>query len=47
MGFVHIDFRAPGEKSVRWTDTAGGVDTRDSGKKPSKSWVPASKKPRS
>ena len=41
-GFVHIDFRAPGEPSYRWTDTSrsGG---RDSGKLPSKMW----KKPNS
>ncbi len=41
-GFVHIDFRAPGEPSYRWTDTSrsGGGDP---GKLPSKMW----KKPNS
>ena len=23
-GFVHIDFRAPGDPSFRWTDWSGG-----------------------
>jgi uncharacterized protein YcbK (DUF882 family) len=31
-GFVHVDFRAPGEPSYRWTDTSGP----DSGKSKSK-----------
>lgn len=31
-GFVHVDFRAPGEPSYRWTDTTGP----NSGKKKSK-----------
>lgn len=36
-GFVHIDFRAPGEPSYRWTDTSGpGGDDR--GHRPSKMW---------
>jgi uncharacterized protein YcbK (DUF882 family) len=41
-GFVHIDYRAPGEPSYRWTDTSrsGGGDP---GKLPSKMW----KKPNS
>jgi hypothetical protein len=38
MDFVHIDFRAPGEPSVRWTDTARGVNQSDPGKKPSRAW---------
>jgi uncharacterized protein YcbK (DUF882 family) len=38
MGFVHIDFRAPGERSVRWNDTSKGTDTADPGKRPSQSW---------
>jgi hypothetical protein len=41
MEFVHIDFRAPGQKSVRWTDTARGVNVNDPGKRPSKAWVGA------
>jgi uncharacterized protein YcbK (DUF882 family) len=35
--FVHIDFRAPGEPSYRWTDTSHGT-RRDPGKLPSKMW---------
>jgi hypothetical protein len=35
--FVHIDFRAPGEPSYRWTDTSGGGG-RDPGKLPSRMW---------
>jgi uncharacterized protein YcbK (DUF882 family) len=38
MGFVHIDFRAPGERSVRWNDTSRGVDRGDPGKQPSRAW---------
>jgi uncharacterized protein YcbK (DUF882 family) len=38
MGFVHIDFRAPGERSVRWTDTSRGIDRSDPGKQPSRAW---------
>jgi uncharacterized protein YcbK (DUF882 family) len=34
--FVHIDFRAPGEPSYRWTDTQRS--RRDPGKAPSKMW---------
>jgi uncharacterized protein YcbK (DUF882 family) len=41
-GFVHIDFRAPGEPSYRWTDTHGSGGN-DPGKLPSKMW----KKPNS
>jgi uncharacterized protein YcbK (DUF882 family) len=39
MSFVHIDFRAPGERSVRWTDTSSHSDGSDPGKRPSRSWV--------
>jgi uncharacterized protein YcbK (DUF882 family) len=40
-GFVHVDFRAPGEKSTRWTDWSyPGSDGKASAKKPTK------KKPR-
>jgi uncharacterized protein YcbK (DUF882 family) len=39
MNFVHIDFRAPGERSVRWTDMAAHTDGSDPGKRPSQSWV--------
>jgi uncharacterized protein YcbK (DUF882 family) len=31
-GFIHVDWRAPGEKSYRWTDYSGPDD--DEGKKP-------------
>jgi len=43
-GFVHIDFRAPGEKSFRWTDYSrpGG---KDRGKKPSRHWKRRSRRP--
>ena len=34
--FVHVDFRAPGEPSYRWTDRSRG--RRGRGKSPSKSW---------
>lgn len=34
--FVHVDFRAPGEASYRWTDTHGSGG--DPGKAPSKMW---------
>jgi uncharacterized protein YcbK (DUF882 family) len=40
--FVHIDFRAPGEPSYRWTDTHGSGN-RDSGKLPSKMWKRSSR----
>jgi len=43
--FVHIDFRAPGEPSYRWTDTSPpgrGVGAR--GKRPSRKW-PRRRKP--
>jgi uncharacterized protein YcbK (DUF882 family) len=33
-GFVHVDWRAPGEKSYRWTDYSGPDD--DEGSKPRK-----------
>lgn len=36
-GFVHIDFRAPGEPSYRWTDTSGSGGN-DPGKLPSRMW---------
>jgi uncharacterized protein YcbK (DUF882 family) len=45
-GFVHIDFRAPGEPSYRWTDTHGGDGPADPGKAPDKMWQ-RSKKPNS
>ncbi len=35
-GFVHIDWRAPGEPSYRWTDRAPARD--GGGKRPSKRW---------
>jgi len=41
-GFVHIDFRAPGEASYRWTDTHGSGGN-DPGKMPSKMWKRSSK----
>jgi uncharacterized protein YcbK (DUF882 family) len=41
-GFVHIDFRAPGEPSYRWTDTHG-ASNGDPGKMPSKMWKRSSR----
>jgi uncharacterized protein YcbK (DUF882 family) len=40
--FVHIDYRAPGEQSYRWTDTHGS-GRRDPGKAPSKMWKRSSR----
>jgi uncharacterized protein YcbK (DUF882 family) len=40
--FVHIDFRAPGEASYRWTDSHGSGGS-DPGKLPSKMWNRSSK----
>jgi uncharacterized protein YcbK (DUF882 family) len=42
-GFVHIDFRAPGEPSYRWTDT--GSKKGRSGRLPSRMWKKRSEKP--
>jgi uncharacterized protein YcbK (DUF882 family) len=39
MSFVHIDFRAPGERSVRWTDLSSHTDGSDPAKRPSQSRV--------
>ena len=36
-GFVHIDFRAPGEESYRWTDTSRSK-ARAVGRRPSTMW---------
>jgi uncharacterized protein YcbK (DUF882 family) len=37
-GFVHVDYRAPGEKSTRWTDWSyPGSDGKASAKRPAKS----------
>lgn len=41
-GFVHIDFRAPGDPSFRWTDTSGPKGKRPS-KKPTGRTQPARK----
>ena len=35
-GFVHVDFRAPGEPSYRWTDTHGPDSGKSKGKKKKK-----------
>jgi|SRR5215831_12769289 len=40
-GFVHIDFRAPGEPGYRWVDSHG--TTSDPGKMPSKMWKRSAK----
>ena len=36
-GFVHVDWRAPGEPSYRWTDRSSG-NKEGGGKRPSKRW---------
>jgi uncharacterized protein YcbK (DUF882 family) len=36
-GFVHVDWRAPGEPSYRWTDRSSGSKA-GGGKRPSKRW---------
>lgn len=36
-GFVHIDFRAPGEPSYRWTDRSG-PGRGNNGRRPSSAW---------
>lgn len=36
-GFVHVDWRAPGEPSYRWTDRSSG-SKQGGGKRPSKRW---------
>lgn len=41
-GFVHIDFRAPGEGSFRWSDTTGPGRKAD-GRRPSIMWKRSSK----
>ena len=43
-GFVHIDFRAPGQPSYRWTDRSRGA-SRDPGKNPNRLWKKRSDKP--
>ncbi len=40
-GFVHIDFRAPGEPSYRWTDTSRSR-AKAQGRRPSVMWRPNS-----
>jgi uncharacterized protein YcbK (DUF882 family) len=38
-GFVHVDFRAPGEPSYRWTDRSGpGSGKGGKGKRRSRRW---------
>jgi uncharacterized protein YcbK (DUF882 family) len=37
-GFVHIDFRAPGDPSYRWVDTSGPGGPGGKGKRPSRYW---------
>ena len=36
-GFVHVDYRAPGEPSYRWVDRSG-PDKKNKGKRPSRRW---------
>lgn len=44
-GFVHIDFRAPGAPSYRWTDRSGPSKGTSRGKKPSRHWKRRRNKP--
>lgn len=37
-GFVHVDFRAPGEPSYRWVDRSG-PGGKSKGKRPSRQWT--------
>ena len=41
--FVHIDFRAPGEPSFRWTDYSGHASGKKPAKKPAQHTQPARK----
>lgn len=45
-GFVHIDMRAPGDPSYRWTDRSP-PNSRNRGKNPSRKWKRRSKRPNS
>lgn len=38
LDFVHIDFRAPGAQSYRWTDNSLQTNPASPGKQPSRSW---------
>jgi uncharacterized protein YcbK (DUF882 family) len=42
-GFIHVDYRAPGEPSYRWTDTNGPGQGNGKRKKPSHRTQPARK----
>jgi uncharacterized protein YcbK (DUF882 family) len=42
-GFIHVDFRAPGEPSYRWTDTSGPGSNKGKRKKPTHRTNPARK----
>jgi hypothetical protein len=44
--FVHMDYRAPGEPSFRWTDTAGPDRKRGKSKAVAKSKRPKSTEPK-
>jgi uncharacterized protein YcbK (DUF882 family) len=44
--FVHMDYRAPGEPSFRWTDTAGADKKRGKSKAVAKSKRPKSTEPK-
>jgi hypothetical protein len=44
-GFVHLDFRAPGEPSFRWTDWSG--HSKKSSSKPSTGRTQPARKPTS
>jgi hypothetical protein len=45
-GFIHVDFRAPGEPSYRWTDRSGpnsGKKSKSKKKRPTNRTQPARK----
>lgn len=46
-GFIHVDYRAPGEPSYRWTDTSGPDHGKKSSKKKSTNRTQPARKPTS
>lgn len=46
-GFIHLDFRAPGEPSYRWTDYSGGSSGKHKAKHKQKSRIAKAKRPTS
>lgn len=46
-GFIHFDYRAPGEPSYRWTDYSGGSSGKHKAKHKQKSRIAKAKRPTS